>query len=328
MRKLLLGTTALAAAGAIATNTALADVSISAASEFRYISRSSEVTANDGTSFETDTEIAFSFSNKTDSGLDIGMTVEMTADGGDSTIDESSVSIAGGFGKIVLGQNDAVGDNYGIEAADLIAEEHAITITSATISTDSDMAGTMSDATKVSYHFPAMMGGLTAGVSLYDSGAASTADSTEWGAQYSTEMGGSSVTIGAAAATTEATTKDIDERNVGVKIVSGNLSFIMAEGSYEANDEDRTNRGVAVSYNMGDGMTVGAYSFSSTDAADADEELDKQGAELQYTIASGLTAVITLENYEYDAGTSETTVSDDGMNSKLTIKAADRKSVV
>ena len=165
------------------------------------------------------------------------------------------------------------------------------------------------------------MGGFTAGVSTYDSGNASTTDSSEWGAQYATQLGGASVTLGVASGETEAAT-NVKSSNMGAKIVNGNLSFILSEGSYEAADEDRTNRGVAVSYNMGDGMTVGAYSFSSTDALDANEEIDLAGAEIVYTIASGLTAVITLENYEYDAGTSETTVSDDGMNSKLTIKAS------
>ncbi len=41
MRKLLLGTTALAAAATISANTALADVSISGSYEFKYLSRSS-----------------------------------------------------------------------------------------------------------------------------------------------------------------------------------------------------------------------------------------------------------------------------------------------
>ena len=106
MRKLLLGTTALAAAATLSANVAVADVSISGYYEWKYQSTSSDITANDGTTFGSDSEIAFKFSNKTDSGLTIGMTTELYSDGGDTGIDEASLSISGGFGKIVLGQND------------------------------------------------------------------------------------------------------------------------------------------------------------------------------------------------------------------------------
>ena len=74
MRKLLLGTTALAAAATLTTNAALADVSISGAIEWSYNSRSSNITAKDGTTFGTDSSITIGFTNKTDSGLDIGYT--------------------------------------------------------------------------------------------------------------------------------------------------------------------------------------------------------------------------------------------------------------
>ena len=68
MRKLLLGTTALAAAATLTANAALADISISGATEFQYNSRSSNLAASDGTTFATDGEVTFKFSNKTDSG--------------------------------------------------------------------------------------------------------------------------------------------------------------------------------------------------------------------------------------------------------------------
>ncbi len=51
------------------------------------------------------------------------------------------------------------------------------------------------DKMKVSYHLPAM-GGLTAGVSHTDSGAAGSTDSTEYGAQYAMSAGGAAVTLG------------------------------------------------------------------------------------------------------------------------------------
>jgi hypothetical protein len=89
MRKLLLGTTALAAAATLSANAALADVSIAGYYEWRYESRSSQLSTNDGTSFNSDSEITFRFSNKTDSGLSLELFQELTSDTNDGNIDES-----------------------------------------------------------------------------------------------------------------------------------------------------------------------------------------------------------------------------------------------
>jgi hypothetical protein len=307
MRKLLLGSTALAAAATLTANAALANdnLSITGAYEWSYNSRGSTIAALDGTSFGNDSEIKFSFTNKTDSGLTITAVTELEADGDATTsTDEHSLSIAGGFGTIKLGRDDSVGDNFGIEAEDLIAEESTPTSNSAgattSVLTDTDIRAASSDDNKVSYYTPAM-GGFSAGVS-HTTTTAGTSDSKEYGAQFTTEAGGSSVTIGAATGSTKAATRDIDATNIGLKIVSGNISAIIANATYKANDEDQEANGVSVSYNMGNGMTIGAYTMDSDDALDTTESYSKNGVELQYTIASGLTAVITVDDYEYKAG--------------------------
>ena len=326
MRKLLLNSTAIATMAALTASVAVADVSISASTEFKYKSRSSQVTASDGTTFGTDSEVHFKFSNKTDSGLTIGYVVEMLSDGGDTAIDESSMSISGGFGKIVLGQNDGVGDNFGITEMDLIAEESSSIAISHSISTNSDITNLASNKTQIAYFLPAM-GGFTAGASFYDSGATSGADTTEYGARYTMDAGGNTITIGAATGTTEAATKDIDSQNMGVKIVSGNLSMIVSSGSYEAADEDRSTQGAAVSYKMANGITLGAYSLKSEDDLDLSEEYSASGVEAQYTVAAGLTAVITVDDYEYTAPTTldadaSGAVNDSGTTTSFTLKAS------
>ena len=53
------------------------------------------------------------------------------------TIDEASLAIAGGFGKVVLGMDDDAADAYNIDEMDLIAEEPAATMASSSISTNS-----------------------------------------------------------------------------------------------------------------------------------------------------------------------------------------------
>jgi hypothetical protein len=331
MRKLLLGTTALAAAATLSANAALADVSISGAYEWSYNSRSSNDTALDGTSFGSDSEIKFTFTNKTDSGLTITAVTELEADGdagasAATSTDEHSISISGGFGTFKLGKDDSVGDNFGIEAEDLIAEESTPLRGSMTtdVLTDTDIRAASGDSNKISYYLPAM-GGFTAGVSHTTSVTGAT-DSTEYGAQFTTSAAGSTITIGGATGTTDTAsgTPDIDSQNIGVKIVSGPISVIFAQSTYEKSDEDQEANGASISYNMGNGMTIGAYTMESDDGLDAGQEYSKSGVEVQYTIASGLTAVVTVDDYEYKKGTDGTAAgtSDSGTNSKLTIKAS------
>jgi len=322
MRKLHLGTTALAAAATLTANAALADVSISGAAEWSYNSRSSNLAANDGTSFGDDMEMTINFTNKTDSGLDITYRVDFATGQGDGAglvNDETSIAIAGGFGKIVLGEDDDAADAYNIDESDLIAEDAAPAAMSATIGTSSSISS--DDVNKVAYHLPAM-GGLTAGVSHTDRGAVGGTDTTSYGAKYAMEAAGASITLGYAVVADENSTQDVDMENMGMKIVSGDISMIISQGGTESNDEDIHNVGASISYKMPNGMTVGAYTFKSEDDLDAGEEYSRSGAEVQYTIASGLTAVINVDDYDYKNGSSDAAAADSGTNTKLTIKAA------
>jgi len=325
MRKLLLNSTAIATVAALTASVAVADVSISAATEWSYSSRSSNVTANDGTTFGTDGEIKFSFTNKTDSGLTIGYVVELESDDTNSAINESSLSIAGGFGKVVLGGNDHVGDNYGVASTDLPSEESSPTVASASIGTNTDISGMDGDANKIAYHLPAM-GGLTVGASFTDSGEVGSTDTTAYGFKYKMDANGTAVTIGGATATTEATTTDTDAQNLGVKIVSGNLSFIASQSHLETVDDDIESTGAAISYKMANGMVLVAHTMKSEDDMEVGEEYTKSGVELQYVVAAGLTAVINVDDYEYTAATtpnaSGTATNDSGTQSKLTLKAS------
>jgi len=324
MRKLLLSSTALASAAVLTANVAVADVSISAATEWKYMSTSSQVTAEDGTEFDEDSEIKFVFSNKTDSGLTIAYTVEMFSDSTDSDIDESSLSISGGFGTLVIGQNDGVSDNYALNGLDLIAEESAPTLASSTIRQNADISLDQTNDNKITYHIPAM-GGFTAGVSYEDSGQAGVTDMTSYGVKYAMEAAGNTVTIGGATATEQNATLDKDSQNLYVKVASGNLSVALSQASVQASDEDINSTSAGVSYTMGNGMIIGAYTMKSEDDLDLGEEYSASGVEVQYTVAAGLTAVINVDDYDYKIGSdndSADTVADSGTISKFTLKAA------
>ena len=327
MRKLLLGTTALAAAATLSANAALADVSISGGAEFKYLSRSSNDSTKDGTTMTTDNELTITMTQKTDSGLDLTYRIDFDSDPGDDTampVDESSLTIAGGFGKVVLGYDDDASDSYTLDEMDLIAEEPAPSLhASASISSSSSIS--TDDAVKVAYHLPAI-GGLTAGVSHTDRTAAGGTDSTAYGARYSMEAGGANITLAYAMVNDENSTQDIDHENMGIKIVSGDISLVLSQGAYEASDEDRENAGGSVSYKMPNGMTIGAFTFKSEDDLDVGEQYTASGAEIQYNIASGLKATISVVDYDYKLTTanheSADTSADSGTMTQLTIGAS------
>jgi hypothetical protein len=325
MRKLLLSTTALAAAATLSANAALADLSISGYYEWRYESRSSQVTANDGTYFGNDSEIAFNWSNKTDSGLNITMKQEFETDAGNSSVQESSIAIEGGFGKFILGGDDGVNDILPPAEVDLISEEMYYVSGASVADTDhnlgiksGDMANLAGNDNKITYILPSM-NGLTAGVSHTNKSAAGNADTTEYGVSYTVDAGGAAITIGGVSGTTENSTQDIDSQQLGLKVVSGNISFVLAQSEYEANGDDEQATGAALKYQVNDGMSVAVYT-SNVDDDSSSEEYTNSGAELIYSIASGLSAIITVEDYDYKVGTSGNT-ADNGTASKLTIKA-------
>jgi len=325
MRKILLGTTALAAAATLSANAALADVSISGYYEWRYESRSSQVTANDGTYFGNDSEITMIFSNKTDSGLDISMKQEFETDAGNSAVQESSITIAGGFGKITLGGDDGVNDIFAPAEADLVSEEMYYVSGAGVAGTDhslgiktSDMANLAGNDSKITYLLPAM-NGLAVGVSHTNKSAAGNEDTTSVGASYSMEAGGASILIGGATGTTENSTQDIDSQALGIKVTSGDISFVLAQSEYEANGNDEQATGAAVKFQVNDGMSVAVYTTEVEDDSTS-EEYSNTGAEMVYSIASGLSAILTVEDYDYKVGTA-TGTADNGTASKLTIKA-------
>jgi predicted porin len=336
MRKLLLSSTALATAAALTAGAAVAEtnVDITAATEWSHTSRSSAVTVKDGNYMATDSEVHLKFSNKTDSGLTLGYTVELDTDGGTTVNDESSLSISGGFGKIVLGNNDGAGDNYALNAQDLIEEENTVNLhaaaATASIGMNSDFSIASGDNNKISYHLPAM-GGFTAGVSFTDASSSTTAstetDTTEYGFQYTQDVEGTSITLAAAKGVQETATAVAEDNTsdaLAVRVVSGNISVIASRSTYKAVDEDIYNKGIGIRYDMGTGLILGAYTHSSDDDLDLGEGYDSSGVEAVYTIAAGLTAIVTVEDYEYkvDSTTHEVTpVADSGTISKVTLRA-------
>ena len=304
----------LAVVATLLSTTALAEVSISGSSEFYYKDVDSQIASQKGDSMgNSDNEIKFSFSNKTETGLNYGMVVEMaTVADSSATIDESSLYVAGSFGKIVLGGNDAVTDNFGIGEQDIMSEEVTGTYTNSSIQANAGEKTYGSDSDKVSYFAPAI-GGLTLGVSYMDGGVAGDTDSTSFGGRYQL---GDNITIGYTNGQQEVSgAVDNESQNIGAKIALGDLTVIGAMSTVEGADEDIETVGAGASYKLNADTTIAISTMESEDALDVSgtekENLKQHMAEVSYAIAPGLTGYVNYTDYEYKNG-GEASTDDDG----------------
>ena len=325
MRKFLLSTSALAGA-ALLSSAAIADVNISGTVEWEMITGDTDNAATDGTSMAMMNEVNIDFTNKTDSGLTITFNADLDTDSGG--VDDNSMSISGGFGKITVGYTDGAADAMAIDGKDLVAEEHGMSSTLDADNTIKQDTGAELDGNdnKVTYMLPAM-GGFSAGVSFADSGANTSTDTTSFGAQYSMEANGAAVTIGYTSETEENATEDKDARTIGAKVVMNGISFIANQMNYEENGEDQTGNSFGVAYTLPSGLSLGYATVAVEDdgATQTGEEFTANHYEAAYSIASGLSAVVTVSDYDYKVGTgsgASAKTADSGTISSFMLKAA------
>ena len=333
MRKLLLGTTALAAAATLSANVAIADVKISGAMEFTYSSQDSGITSTGSSfdSFATDQDIAISFTNKTDSGLTIGMVQKIeTITGGAANSDEAFMFISGGFGKLTLGQEDGAGDQLTRTAHDLVGPDAlndgggAVKNGGNLADDNADLIDDINDENAITYMLP-KMGGLTVGASFKDagSGASDNADETVVAAKYQFESGAvkgaihygvnniSGATAGAAST---------NSNSMALDVSSGPFRAVIAKAEDDVTSAITTEvTDYGIQYNLGNGLTLAAVG-TQIEENTGGETSDVTTVSAKYNIASGLDAYFTYHDYDYDAGTDGGT-SDDGSWTHLTIKA-------
>lgn len=121
MKKVLLGTSALIAAGLIASPAAAQlEVTVSGFVNFEAAVASEEDngTVDNPIKFATEPEVAISANGQSDIGLLYGGQIQLNADNddGDFTTDEAFIYVSGGFGYVELGMNDGAADNLQVHA--------------------------------------------------------------------------------------------------------------------------------------------------------------------------------------------------------------------
>ena len=340
MRKLLLGTTALAAAASLTTSIALADVSIKGSTEWTYKSQDpgSSTAGRSDDSFTLDSDITFSFTNKTDSGLELGMTVVME-NGGE---DEAYMTIKGGFGSITLGEDDGAGDKLTRTAHDLVGPDAlndgggfvytgtkdadgAARGTTGNLSDDNaDLISDINDTNNITYMLPTM-GGLSLGVSFADAGAKAdqNGDQTVVGAKYDFESGAVKGSIhygNANKSGASAGDSSLNSNSMALDVSSGPFRAVIAKAQDDKTATVETEvTDYGIQYNLGNGLTLAAVG-TQIEENTGGETVDVTTVSAKYSIVSGLDAYLTYHDYDYNAGDSNDT-SDDGSWTQFTLKA-------
>jgi len=341
MRKLLLTTTALVAAGAI-SSAALADgPSISGNFKFSYDERDSgiSVAGQSGDRMYTEQNINLNWVNKTDSGLEISMHAALNSEGagGTETIgsEEQAIKIKGGFGTIQLGNDDGAGDQLTRTAHDIFGTPDALhgdlpafhrTGTDGNLADDNaDLNHDIDDEANITYILP-KMGGLTVGASYKDagSGASENADETEVAAKFEFTAGevngaihyGQNSQDGANVGDTS-----LEASSMGIDVSMGNIRAVMAQAQRDVSATVETEiTDFGVSYKVSDALSM-AVVMTEVSENTGGESLDVTSVGATYTIASGLTASLSYHDYDYKAGDSNET-ADDGSNTTLSIVAS------
>jgi len=114
MKKVLLGTSAIALAGAFATQAVAAEWEVDVGGYYEAHTGFAESDNTnipgefDGVDVKTDAEVHFSPSITLDNGIKIGARIELEGATSSDQIDENYVYVSGSFGQLMLGENDPV----------------------------------------------------------------------------------------------------------------------------------------------------------------------------------------------------------------------------
>ena len=178
------------------------------------------------------------------------------------------------------------------------------------------------------------MGGFQAGYSVMDSGtAAQSTDQTAMGVSYTMPLAGGSMSLKYNKATSDGTLAlETESSNYGAKLTMGAASVIVAHGEStigtgSSQTDDREANGLAIRYDMGGGISVGASTMEATDDKDKTtagvaEKYTSNIAEVSYTVAPGLAAKVTYADYDYKKGNESLSVDDSGSITQLTVTAS------
>jgi len=303
MRKILLASTAIATTFAVAS--ANAEVSISGGAAMHYSATSDNVTratSDENLAIINDT-ITVSFSSVTDNGLALSYSTNLDAS------NSQNASISGDFGTITLSDTAHAAEAFDVTSPSMVGG-HGDLETAPKTSGDAEITNVRYNeaelseltGTNIAYYSPSV-NGFSFGVSL--GGISAADDVTTGGVKYTADMGGASVTIGYAASQGAA---NVSSNHLGAQVSMGNITVGIGNSTEEASTSDKEEvTSAGISYVMNDQITLNAGTTSSDNTLAA-KELNTTSVGVSYQIASGLTANLAHNEFEYK--TSGTTDND------------------
>jgi len=349
MKKILLGSTAIVAAGMIASVP-----SADAASKMKlgvggYMEQWFGFTSGDdgvaqdysGFSTVSDGEIHFKGSTKLDNGITVGVNVQLEAQQGGDQIDEQYMTVSGGFGQIIIGDENSAMYKMHYAPSDFGIGTNSGDVTSwnkpvSDAEGDSIAMGghyrapfgatyiepnAVNDSAKISYFTP-RVSGFQLGLSYAPDGSqdnnglpnrdTTNTDYIMVGANFVQKMGGMSVGIsGGYGTVTDAAAGGVEPEatSFGIKMGMGGVSAGVAYANYSDHgnaDAEGINAGIA--YSSGPmGVSVNYYhgekDGNNGDAATLDGQAERDVIHLsaKYAMGPGVTLAGTLGHAVYSS---------------------------
>jgi outer membrane protein OmpU len=339
MKKVLLGTTAIVAAGMIAVAPQASAAEKLKASVGGYMEQwfgytSQDVVAGqdlDGLDQQQDSEIFFQGSTALDNGLTVGINVQLEANTNGDQIDESYMFLKGSFGEINIGSENSAQykmhyapSDYGIS---MNSGDQSNWVSAAGVGGTAGTfrgafgstyveAGRVNDANRLTYYSPRIEG-FQLGLSYVPNSGEDTnalvdrntalADGYAIGANFKRDMGGFTVGVSGGFGTiSDGDGDDPSSTNVGVKISSGGLSagFSYAESENDSKGGDMTGFNAGVAYSSGPMGVSLAYFGSERDgngSAVNAASMNTTHLSAKYALGPGVTAAGTLGYNSYKA---------------------------
>jgi len=308
MRKILFSTTALATVvGTMAV--ASADVSISGATQWRYLSVSDtdQATSSDN-DFNADHDVTISFSSTADNGLTMGMTSNFgqgTSGAGQGTY---TSSISGDFGTISWSEGS--GSAHAAGAFDVtsvgIAGGHGDGGFTVYDGSNSAVTGVSHDEAHIeavedgvlAYYSPSFSG-FSFGVSVSHLDFADANQSNSAGAKYSGSFGDVSYTIGAA--TYDGINSTTEGSAMGANVSMGDITVGFGSSSNRTSSTSKEDKNsYSINYAMNDQITLNVgHSDSENHAGSTNKDLSNTTVGISYVIAPGLSASLSSHSFDY-----------------------------
>ncbi len=255
MKKTLLGTAAAVACLGFATGAQAegGKINLSLGGYYNGLIAFTDIDADDRSyKFGSDSEIHVKGNMTLDNGMIVGFKTELELeDGSGDDVDEVYMYLKGGFGKVVFGQQDGVGDTFAVNSTHALkrtmnndTKNDALKLVNLTTVNE-----TSSDSTKITYMTPAFSG-LKLGLSFtpkatknavgYTPATEAAGDEiVEFGGVYKRKMDDVDFTMSATyvVANDDGLTYDNQEWNVGAKVAVNNFTF---GGSYRDSEGFKT----------------------------------------------------------------------------------------